>query len=626
MKLVFTAAFLLAVLAIGVGGFFFLQSKEGALFVMEQRGVALTSDSVIEAVKANDLDALGLMARAQLSFDEARSDGVTPLIEAVRSKNHKVTKVVLDRVQKVDARDSRGMTALGHAMILEDWETAKRLAARGASVEKGLSAERSVIVDATAVQNVDLLEFLIDHGAEVDVSDGQGMSPLIHAIVLRENELLGRLLKAGADPNTVDCRGNTAFLLAVRLGDVEASRLLLSHGGSPRLGRGAAPTPLAVAVGRDDVAMVEFLLGEGIVPLPEDERYVPLVVAAVQRENFHLVNQLIGAGALLEGVGPGGERALEVALGKGDEDLFFALLEGGAKHEDLFDDILESGSDRLVKRFLSIGVDVEVKSEEGETFLARTVREGDFKMARNLIAVKADATVTCRDGQTVLAWAVAQRQPELVKALIEAGADPNTPLASPISNEFREKFSKKTLLYYLGNDGELTLLMVAAGSAQKEIVGLLLEHGAETNVYTRKSKVYPVNFAAHIGNTDLMQMILGRKAGDETRKIVLDLSEQRALVYVDGEVVVSTAVSSGKNGYRTATGEFVITNKHRHWTSTIYGASMTYFMRLNCDSFGFHEGYTPSYPASHGCIRLPSGAAKKLFGMMEVGDLVTIKK
>jgi lipoprotein-anchoring transpeptidase ErfK/SrfK len=118
--------------------------------------------------------------------------------------------------------------------------------------------------------------------------------------------------------------------------------------------------------------------------------------------------------------------------------------------------------------------------------------------------------------------------------------------------------------------------------------------------------------------------LLGKEPGETDRKIVIDLSRQRASLYVKGSVEYSTPVSTGKSGYATPTGEYVVTNKHRHWTSTIYDASMPYFMRLNCGSFGLHEGYVPDYPASHGCIRVPGGTARKLFSVMEVGDLVSI--
>jgi len=51
---------------------------------------------------------------------------------------------------------------------------------------------------------------------------------------------------------------------------------------------------------------------------------------------------------------------------------------------------------------------------------------------------------------------------------------------------------------------------------------------------------------------------------------------------------------------------------------------MPYFMRLNCRDFGMHAGVVASYPASHGCIRLPSGVARRLFSEIPVGTVVMI--
>jgi len=38
-----------------------------------------------------------------------------------------------------------------------------------------------------------------------------------------------------------------------------------------------------------------------------------------------------------------------------------------------------------------------------------------------------------------------------------------------------------------------------------------------------------------------------------------------------------------------------------------------------------HAGIVPNYPASHGCIRLPSEAARKFFSEIPIGTLVTVQ-
>jgi lipoprotein-anchoring transpeptidase ErfK/SrfK len=123
----------------------------------------------------------------------------------------------------------------------------------------------------------------------------------------------------------------------------------------------------------------------------------------------------------------------------------------------------------------------------------------------------------------------------------------------------------------------------------------------------------------------MMRLILGRDPLREERHIEVRLSEQKATLFDSaGNELFTTKVSTGRRGFATPTGEFVITDKNRDWTSTIYHASMPYFQRLSCSDFGLHQGNVPGYPASHGCIRVPPGNAAKLFSMTETGDRVII--
>ena len=92
----------------------------------------------------------------------------------------------------------------------------------------------------------------------------------------------------------------------------------------------------------------------------------------------------------------------------------------------------------------------------------------------------------------------------------------------------------------------------------------------------------------------------------------------------DGETVFTTKVSTGRDGFTTKPGYYVITDKDRDHRSTIYKCPMPYFMRLSCRDFGMHEGVVQPYPASHGCIRLPGDAAKKLFVDLPIGTVVSI--
>ena len=55
------------------------------------------------------------------------------------------------------------------------------------------------------------------------------------------------------------------------------------------------------------------------------------------------------------------------------------------------------------------------------------------------------------------------------------------------------------------------------------------------------------------------------------------------------------------------------------------GAEMKWFMRLTGDGVGMHVGILPGYPASHGCIRMPSQAAELFYTHVKVGTPVEVQ-
>ncbi|MBU3665735.1 MAG: L,D-transpeptidase [Chthoniobacterales bacterium] len=122
-------------------------------------------------------------------------------------------------------------------------------------------------------------------------------------------------------------------------------------------------------------------------------------------------------------------------------------------------------------------------------------------------------------------------------------------------------------------------------------------------------------------------MLLGVKPDSEAARSLLevDLAAQTARLSVDGTPAAPVPISSGRPSFPTPRGEFVITDKHRKWRSTIYPADMPFFMRLSCGDFGLHAGYLPGYPASHGCIRLNQEDAENFFKTVPIGTRVLIK-
>jgi hypothetical protein len=101
---------------------------------------------------------------------------------------------------------------------------------------------------------------------------------------------------------------------------------------------------------------------------------------------------------------------------------------------------------------------------------------------------------------------------------------------------------------------------------------------------------------------------------DRGVRMVVSIPQQRIYVFRDGELVTTSAVSTGKRGHGTPTGTFRILQKAVYHRSNLYSsAPMPYMQRLTQGGVALHAGHVPGYPASHGCIRLPLAMAKKLY-------------
>jgi hypothetical protein len=117
--------------------------------------------------------------------------------------------------------------------------------------------------------------------------------------------------------------------------------------------------------------------------------------------------------------------------------------------------------------------------------------------------------------------------------------------------------------------------------------------------------------------------------GDVSRSgpllLVVSIDEQRAYVYRNGVLIGASTASTGKKGHETPTGVFTILQKNKDHYSNLYNnAPMPYMQRLTWGGIALHAGGLPGYPASHGCIRLPSEFARLLFDVTSTGMTVVV--
>jgi hypothetical protein len=107
--------------------------------------------------------------------------------------------------------------------------------------------------------------------------------------------------------------------------------------------------------------------------------------------------------------------------------------------------------------------------------------------------------------------------------------------------------------------------------------------------------------------------------------IAVSIGRQNVKVYDANGFFAEAPVSTGMPGHSTPTGVFSVIQKHRLHHSNIYsGAPMPYMQRITWSGIALHAGVLPGYPASHGCIRMPTNFAVKMWNWTKMGARVIV--
>ena len=112
-------------------------------------------------------------------------------------------------------------------------------------------------------------------------------------------------------------------------------------------------------------------------------------------------------------------------------------------------------------------------------------------------------------------------------------------------------------------------------------------------------------------------------AGPE--RVVVSLSDQMAYLYRGDTMMAATTISSGRDDKPTPDGIFSVLRKTPMWRSKKYdNAPMPFAQFFDPAGIAMHAGFNPGHAASHGCIRLPTAFAKKLYSVTDVGTPIYI--
>ena len=625
LRIVSVAAFSLTFLLVSCN-----DPQTRALKKLTVRGIPLDASQVPLAITNNDDETLEQLLLCGVHANQHHADGHSPLQMACASSNFRAVSLLLEKGSGYDISEESEShpSALAYAAAQADIPIAKALIARKAQPDTLSVSKEPLLLWCISHGRYIIAESLIHAGADLHRSNDQGFTALDLAVEKQQRPLVELLLSKGAKAGTPLKTSSTKPLLhrCLELKWDELIPTLIAQGADINARSTDGKSAIDIALDRGNAEQFHTLVklgatdGEG----GWDQR----LWAVLLEKNHAQLKTLLDAGIKPEKPDGTGRSLLHAALDQKDTKSVELLLQAKAPIGTAYHRACELGDYDAVKLFESAGFPPTLKAEGPyDAPLHCAVRGCNADLVAHLIGHGAHIHELGRENQTPLVCAIARTNTDVVKTLLKHKADPNKKLEPSANEHFLAAVSCNGMKWYLRKDRNITPIMLAADTGNIELARALLDAGASTSAWTSVNKTWPLNFASRKNDVAMMRLLLKKDPQKEQRKIVVSISAQRATLFnAEGESIYTTRISSGKKGFATPKGTFVITNKYRQWNSTIYdGASMPCFQRLSCSDFGFHQGVVPGYPASHGCLRVPAGNAQKLFALTELGDRVIIE-
>jgi len=433
---------------------------------------------------------------------KAKSASGTPLEDAVSDDNIAIVELLLEAGEKLDFE------------LLVKLGRSKEVAAVLEEKPWMAKAPRRVLHTACWNGHLEISRLLLRNGADPNLDFGFSnvfgvYSPLSSAVTGGHFEIAKMLCDHGAEMNVAGGKMyDSLFHYAVANRDIHYVRLMLEHGADVyAMNHSPAMTPLHVAANIGDAGKSSLLLKfKADVNAETPDGATPLMFAATWGHE-EVAKLLLENGARLDihtacalGRQADAERLLKANPQIANErdkrlqrsPLFWAVQRGDT---DLVKLLIDSGAD-VNARALRYGEAGNVvtgpevwnrdeKKNTGETPLHLAAKGENTQIVQLLLEKGAEVNAQDEDGTTPLDKAVYAGRTLNVKLLLERNADVNGSerRGSPLSSSYDRPEIMKLLLSKNPSQKALDDALSSAASRNKEAADLLLEEGAEADIY-----------------------------------------------------------------------------------------------------------------------------------------------
>jgi len=186
---------------------------------------------LIEAVERNRIVELVNRLGRGANPNIKDSDDTPLLLLAIRQKQHKIMKTLLESGADCTATDASGIFPLAQVILNDASEWLFEILLNpGVQINQKDRLGRTALHIAAERNQIEAIHLLINHGALVDLKDNRGRTALMYSCKSGAVDACKALLKAKADLHAQDGDGQTALMFTVQSEQPELVRFLISQG------------------------------------------------------------------------------------------------------------------------------------------------------------------------------------------------------------------------------------------------------------------------------------------------------------------------------------------------------------------------------------------------------------
>ncbi len=481
-------------------------NKRKVEVLLKSNAKSIISEKVLnmelfKTVVSENIDIVDLLLQNGANVNARDKTERTPVFWAI---NENILLKLIEYNADLNLKDRSGNTALFYACVLGSYEEiVKILLENGARIdEKNGSNKITALHAACENKNFNIVKILLEHGVSLKEVDLYGNN-IIH-ICCKEgcNDILLYIIEREKDVsiNEKNENGFVPLHLACLFQNEDSVRILLNKNAQVnQKTKTEKKTPLHIAVTKGNKKIIEMLIdNNAYINVEDSEKITPLHIAAIKGD-IEMVKLLIDNGANVNAKDSNNMTPIFHACTKGFKDIVDVLINNGAK--------------------------VNIKSKQSVTPLQCACYSLDSDIVNMILNMDVDITVVNDFGEDALKIAIDKNSEEIEDMLwLEILMKLQLSCEIGDEKELRELLNERI---YMPEEVLSWLCVVACANNKKDILGILIEKGANINqdIYepedlldrledlrTKNKGEKLIHMACKKGYTDIVEILLDKGA------------------------------------------------------------------------------------------------------------------